>query len=76
MELEEVTTGEEETLRPQVRERSGSKKYFRNSHIRVSEDSATTFQNQVYALFPLPLSPIARLSQLPLINRGNCRLTY
>jgi len=29
MPLEEVTTGEEETLRPQVRKRSGSKKNFK-----------------------------------------------
>ena len=57
MELEEVATGEEETaLRPQVRERSGSKKNFKKCHVRVSEDNVTAFENRVYAVSSLAFS--------------------
>jgi len=55
--LEEGSTGEEETLRPQVRERSGSKiMSFKKRHILVSEDNINAFENQLYALSPLAIS--------------------
>ena len=60
MELEEVTSGEEETLRPQVRERSASKKNFKKRHTRVSEDSVTAFETE-YMRYLLWFSPIVGL---------------
>ena len=75
MELEEVTTGEEETLRPQVREQSGSKKNFKKSHNRVSEDSVTAFENRVSAICVVSFGFLLLLgySQSSLVNRGNSK---